>query len=84
MLYALAEPGPGGARLRELLAGPVEDDDAVIEALTLLRSSPGMVKAKDTVARYAARARAELAGLPEGEGREALATLVDYTIDRHG
>ena len=53
------------------------------EALALLRASPGMAKAKNTVARYAAQAREELAGLPDGAGRQALATLVDYTI-RHG
>jgi heptaprenyl diphosphate synthase len=50
----------------------------------LLRASPGMAQAKDTVARYAAQARQEVAGLPEGAGREALSTLVDYTISRHG
>ena len=31
-----------------------------------------------------AQAREELAELPEGPGRQALATLVDYTINRHG
>jgi len=36
------------------------------------------------VARYAAQAREELAALPDGAGRQALATLVDYTIHRHG
>jgi len=46
MVYALQEPGPEGDRLRELLAAPVEDDTAVMEALTLLRASPGMAKAK--------------------------------------
>jgi heptaprenyl diphosphate synthase len=84
MLYALAEPGPEGARLRELLAGPVEDDDAVTEALTLLRASPGMAKAKDFLAQYAAKARNELALLPDVAGRHALEALVDYTISRHG
>jgi heptaprenyl diphosphate synthase len=84
MLYALAEPGPEGARLRELLAGPVEDDDAVTEALTLLRASPGMAKAKDFLAQYAAKARHELALLPDVAGRHALEALVDYTISRHG
>ena len=49
-----------------------------------IRASSGMTKAKDTVARYAAQAREELALLPEGAGRAALATLVDYTISRHG
>jgi heptaprenyl diphosphate synthase len=83
VLYALREEGPDADRLRKLLSGPM-DDDHVAEALGLLRASPGMAKAKDTVARYAAQAREELAGLPAGEGRDALATLVDYTIDRHG
>jgi heptaprenyl diphosphate synthase len=84
VLYALREAGPDADRLRKLLSGPIDDDARVGEALTLLRASPGMAKAKDTVARYAARAREEIAGLPQGAGRQALATLVDYTIDRHG
>jgi heptaprenyl diphosphate synthase len=84
MLYALREPGPGAARLRELLAGPVEDDAAVAEALTLLRASPGMAKAKHFLAQYAAQARAELAVLPDVPGRRALETVVDYTVSRHG
>jgi heptaprenyl diphosphate synthase len=84
VLYALHDTGPDADRLRELLAGPIEDDDALAEALRLLRASPGMAKAKETVAQYAARAREELAALPEGPGRDALATLVDYTIHRHG
>jgi heptaprenyl diphosphate synthase len=84
MLYALQGPGPEGARLRELLAGPVEDDEAVIEALMLLRASPGMAKAKDFLADYAAKARHELALLPDVAGRYALEALVDYTVSRHG
>jgi heptaprenyl diphosphate synthase len=84
VLYALRETGVDADRLRQLLSGPMDDDSHVAEALALLRASPGMAKAKATVAQYAAQARGELAGLPEGDGREALATLVEYTIDRHG
>ena len=84
VLYALREPGPDGNRLRQLLKGPVDNDEYVAEALRLLRKSPGMAQAKDTVARYAAQARDELANLPDGPGRQALATLVDYTVNRHG
>jgi heptaprenyl diphosphate synthase len=84
VLYALRESGPEADRLRELLVGPVDDDAAVAEALALLRASPGMAKAKDTVARYAAQAGEELARLPAVAGREALATLIDYTVNRHG
>ncbi|MGH3559264.1 MAG: polyprenyl synthetase family protein, partial [Mycobacterium sp.] len=84
VLYALRETGPEAARLRELLVGPVGDDAALAEALALLRASAGMAKAKHTVARYAAQARDDLAALPDVPGRHALATLVDYTINRHG
>jgi heptaprenyl diphosphate synthase len=84
MLYALTETGPDSARLRELLAGPVTDDAEVLEALTLLRASPGMAKAKDVLAQYAAQARHELDLLPDVPGRRALAALVDYTISRQG
>jgi len=84
MVYALREPGPEAARLRELLAGPIDDDDAVAEALALLRASPGMAKAKNFLSDYAAQARQELAPLPDVPGRYALQTLVDYTISRHG
>ncbi|MFV8053976.1 nonaprenyl/(2E,6E)-farnesyl/geranylgeranyl diphosphat synthase [Mycobacterium sp. 48b] len=84
VLYALRESGPDSERLRELLAGPVERDEDVAEALMLLRRSAGMARAKETVAEYAAQAREELAGLPAGPGRDALATLVDYTVNRHG
>jgi heptaprenyl diphosphate synthase len=84
VLYALHDSGPDADRLRELLVRPVDDDAALAEALALLRASAGMAKAKDTVARYAAQAREELAALPDGVGRQALANLVDYTIHRHG
>ncbi len=84
VLYALRGTGPDAARLRELLQGPVDDDDALAEALGLLRSGDGLAKAKATVERYAAQAGEELAGLPDVPGRRALASLVDYTINRHG
>jgi heptaprenyl diphosphate synthase len=84
VLYALRETGPDADRLRELLAGPVENDDDLAEALRLLRSSRGIVQAKETVARYAREASDELAKLPDVPGRLALANLVDYTVNRHG
>jgi heptaprenyl diphosphate synthase len=84
VLFALRETSPDAERLRELLAGPVGDDDELAEALRLLRKSSGIAQAKDTVARYAAQAGDELANLPDGPGRQALATLVDYTVNRHG
>ncbi len=67
-----------------MLAGPVENDADLEEALRLLRLSRGIVQAKETVFRYAADARDELAKLPDLPGRLALANLVDYTVNRHG
>ncbi|WP_422742166.1 nonaprenyl/(2E,6E)-farnesyl/geranylgeranyl diphosphat synthase [Mycobacterium sp. WMMD1722] len=84
VLFALRETGADADRLRELLAEPVDNDEDLAEALRLLRRSPGMGHAKATVTRYAQEARDELAQLPEGPGRQALASLVDYTITRHG
>ncbi len=84
VLYALREDGPDAARLRELLKTPVEDDAVLAEALELLRRSPGMARAKETVRDYAAQALAELEQLPEGPGRYALASLVNYTVNRDG
>lgn len=84
VLYALRETGPGADRLRELLKGPVTDDAAVAEALGLLRSSGGIAAAKATVQQYAEQARAELHGLPDVPGRQALESLVEYTVNRHG
>lgn len=84
MVYALREPGPEAARLRELLVGPIDDDETVAEALALLRASAGMAKAKRSLQDYAAQAHQELALLPDVPGRHALQTLVDYTISRHG
>ena len=84
VLFALSETGPGADRLKALLQGPIEDDDLLAEALTLLRASSGIAKAKATVRKYAEQAGEELAGLPDVPGRRALASLVDYTINRHG
>jgi heptaprenyl diphosphate synthase len=84
VLYALQETGPDAERLRELVTGPIEDDDALAEALGLLRAGNGIAKAKATVQRYADEAGQELAGLPDVPGRRALASLMDYTINRHG
>jgi heptaprenyl diphosphate synthase len=84
VLYALRDTGPDADRLRVLLSGPVEDDALVAEALTLLRASAGMVKAKEIVRGYAEQARLELDQLPDVVGRQAMASLVEYTVNRHG
>jgi heptaprenyl diphosphate synthase len=82
MLYALAEPGPPATRLRELLSGPITHDGEIDEALTLLRRSPGLDRAAQTLTEYAARARAELDALPPGPARDALELLARYVVAR--
>ncbi|HEX5142531.1 MAG TPA: nonaprenyl/(2E,6E)-farnesyl/geranylgeranyl diphosphat synthase [Mycobacterium sp.] len=85
VLYALRDSGPDAERLRQLLSTSLGDDDAAVaEALTLLRASDGLTNAKQTIRGYGEQARAELALLPDGPGRRALASLVDYTVNRHG
>jgi len=82
MLYAIADPDPQGDRLRELLAGPLADDNLVDEALKLLRESAGLEQARQTLAGYADRARTALAALPAGPARDALDSLTDYVVAR--
>jgi len=83
VLYALAGTDPAEARLRDLLAGPLTDDAALGEALALLRVSPALEAARDTLRDYADRAQAELANLPDVPARDALASLADFVLTRH-
>ncbi|WP_112135141.1 polyprenyl synthetase family protein [Glycomyces dulcitolivorans] len=81
VLYALADDDPSTARLRELVAGPVAEED-LEETLTLLRASKALEQAKETLHQYQARARTLAASLPEGPARNALADICDYMIER--
>ncbi|GGC76708.1 polyprenyl synthetase family protein [Hoyosella rhizosphaerae] len=84
MLFALDDDGPGSDRLRELLKGPITDDALVEEALTLLRGSRGMARARDTLTSYADSARSELAGFSDSSAKAALGAVIDYTVKRVG
>ncbi|PZM96139.1 MAG: geranylgeranyl pyrophosphate synthase [Actinobacteria bacterium] len=76
---------PASVRLRELLSqGPLTDDELHAEALGLLRESPAMKRARETVRSYAELARQQLAALPAGAPRRALESLCDYIADRTG
>ncbi|MDA8435071.1 MAG: polyprenyl synthetase family protein [Actinomycetales bacterium] len=82
VLLALRSSDPSAARLRELLSGPLTDDDRHAEALGLLRTSPAMAEAREVLVSWAESARAELAGLPPGNGTEALSMMCDVVVDR--
>jgi len=84
MLYAAQRTDPAAERLRELLAAPLTDDGLVDEALTLLRASDGLERARDMLREQAAQARDELAVLPDCPARDALASLTVFVVDRTG
>ncbi|MEU4333399.1 polyprenyl synthetase family protein [Micromonospora lupini] len=85
VLYARAadDSDASSVRLREILAtGPLTDDALHAEALGLLRESPALKRARETVRSYAEDARARLAPLPASPSRRALESLCDYIADR--
>jgi heptaprenyl diphosphate synthase len=82
MLYALADEGSDTERLRELLSGPITEDAAVDEALTLLRRSSGLERAVKTLEEHAVRAGSELDVLPSCPARDALELLARYVVAR--
>ncbi|WP_412102960.1 polyprenyl synthetase family protein [Plantactinospora sp. KLBMP9567] len=87
VLYALgADDGDAASvRLREILSlGPITDDALHAEALGLLRESPALKRARETVRSYAEEARSCLAPLPDTGPRQALESLCDFIADRTG
>ncbi len=82
VLLALRGTDPEGARLRELLSGPLTDAALHAEALGLLRTSPAMVEAREVLLAWAESARAELASLPPGRATDALSMMCDVVVDR--
>ncbi len=83
-LYALRDDASDAdtVRLRELVAEPISDDGEVLEALRLLRTSAALERARATTRDYADRARDLLPLLPDVPARDALAALVELTVNR--
>jgi heptaprenyl diphosphate synthase len=70
-------------RLVDLLDGDLAaDGDALTEALTLLRSSAAMGRARADLLRYSDEARSVLSALPDGPARDALDQLCDFVVAR--
>ena len=84
VLLALADDAPAHARLRELLAGPLEDDARHAEALALLRAHPAMAGAAARLQETVEHAQETARGLPAGPAREALLDLAGYVVARTG
>ncbi|MCW2764983.1 MAG: Trans-hexaprenyltranstransferase [Nocardioides sp.] len=82
VLMARASTDPADARLLELLAVDLGDDDLHAEALDLLRKHPAMDEARAYVVARAAEAKALLEALPEGPVRTALESFADVVAVR--
>jgi heptaprenyl diphosphate synthase len=82
VLYAQQSTDPADARLLELLAGDLTDDDPNAEALELLRAHPALDQARATTRGYAHAARQALSSLPDGPVKVALERLADAVVER--
>ena len=82
VLMAQASTDPADARLLELLAGDLTDDDRHAEALDLLRKHPALEQARAYVIARAAEAKQHLAVVPEGPVRAALEAFADVVATR--
>ena len=85
VLYALRGDvaTPEAARLRELLTdGDLADPELHAEALALLRQSPALEEARETVRSWISGATALLAKLPDVPARTAFESLCDFVITR--
>ena len=85
VLYALRLPDPSSARLRWLLSEADLTDPALhAEALSLLRVSPALAEARETVRSWIADARSLVMQLPDVPARAAFESLCDFVLNRTG
>ena len=85
VLYALRSADSAWDRLRSLLLEADLTDPALhAEALALLRTSPAVEEARDTVRTWISDARSLVAELPDLPARAAFESLCDFVITRTG
>jgi heptaprenyl diphosphate synthase len=85
VLYALRGTSADGARLRSLLSDADLTDPALhAEALALLRTSPALEEARETVRTWISGARALVAQLADLTPRAAFESLCDFVNTRTG
>jgi heptaprenyl diphosphate synthase len=85
VLYALRSTDPSSERLRWLLSSADLTDPALhAEALSLLRVSPALAEARETVRSWAAEAQSLVARLPDVPARGAFESLCAFVITRTG
>ncbi len=85
VLYALASDDPADARLQQLLRTDLgTDEDALAEALGLLRDNPAMDRAREHTSAVARSAQDVLDPLPDSEAKTALRALATSVVTRLG
>jgi len=85
VLYALRSTDPSSERLRWLLSSADLTDAALhAEALSLLRVSPALTEARETVRSWVAEAQSLVARLPDVPARGAFESLCAFVITRTG
>ena len=84
LVLASADRSPDSERLRSLLAGDLDGDERLAEALRLLRAHPAMDEAAAHLGRCVEQARAIVGELDPGPARDALASLTDFVLARSG
>lgn len=72
----------GASRLVEILDGDLSDDDALAEAVALLRAHPAMAQARVEAVRWAQAAVEVLEPLPAGLAKDALRAFADAVVAR--
>ena len=82
VLMAQQSTDPDDARLLELLAGDLTDDDRHAEALDLLRKHPALDEARAYVVARAQEAKDLLSAVPDGPVRSALEAFADIVATR--
>jgi heptaprenyl diphosphate synthase len=82
VLFLLRRGGRQARRLARILETRRDDDDAIAEALSLLRRSPALAEARDVAQAEADHAKAALSALPHGAPRLALEAIADQVFDR--
>jgi heptaprenyl diphosphate synthase len=83
VLHAMRSADPADERLHELLArGPLTEEAAHAEALTLLRAHRGMEAARADLIRWSERARKQILALPPVWARTAFEKMCNYVVER--
>jgi heptaprenyl diphosphate synthase len=70
------------SELKELLAGPIEDETTVQQVLAQLRNHKALDESREQLHQIAKQARLALGPLPVNDATGALMSLCDAVIDR--